>query len=270
MDMGIKEKFERFWKKYFDGADLPISFFYADDLPRGARMPGVPTGHRCLIGDLAKARRGKDVALDAGVIGCAGGRRYLGFTGALMPDFEYFLSYGIPGKIEGERYKKSPELVREAMKRQPAFAAPGPLIIFKRWDRLAESDYPDVVIFFAAPDVLSGLFTLAGFDEADTDAVISPFGAGCSTIVQYPYQQKDAERPRAVIGMLDVSARPCVQAGVVTFAAPMNKFVRMVENMEESFLTTDSWKKVRRRIAAPRKAKGQAGTHKRTPRSVPG
>ena len=171
-----------------------------------------------------------------------------------MPEFEYFLSYGIPGKIEGERYKKSPELVRETMKRQPAFTAPGAFIVFKRWDRLAESDYPDVVIFFAAPDVLSGLFTLSGFDEAEADAVFSPFGAGCSTIVQYPYLEKDAERPRAVMGMLDVSARPCVTSDVVTLAAPMKKFVRMVGNMEESFLITGSWKKVRRRIAAAHKA----------------
>jgi hypothetical protein len=45
-----------------------------------------------------------------------------------------------------------------------------------------------------------------------------------------------------------------VPADVVTLAVPMKKFVRMVENMEESFLTTDSWKKVRRRIAAASKA----------------
>jgi hypothetical protein len=170
-----------------------------------------------------------------------------------MPDFEYFLSYGIPGKLEGERYKKSPELVRETMKMQPAFTAPGAFIVFKRWDKLGESDYPEVVIFFAKPDVLSGLFTLSSFDEPGNDAVFSPFGAGCSTIVQYPYLEKDAERPRAVIGMLDVSARPCVPADVVTLAAPMKKFVRMVENMEESFLAADSWKKVRRRIAAATK-----------------
>jgi len=253
MDMGIKDKFERLWKKYFNGSDLPISFFYTNEKPPGAEMPKPATGHRCLIGDLAKAGRGKNVALNAEVIGCAGGRRYLGFASELMPEFEYFLSYGIPGKLEGERYKKSPELVRETMKRQPAFTAPGALIVFKRWDRLAESDYPDVVIFFAAPDVLSGLFTLAAFDEADVDAVFSPFGAGCSTIVQYPYREKDAEKPRAVIGMLDVSARPCVPADVVTLAVPMKKFVRMVENMEESFLVTDSWKKVRRRIVAASK-----------------
>jgi hypothetical protein len=126
--------------------------------------------------------------------------------------------------------------------------------VFKRWDHFEESDYPDVVVFFARPDVLSGLFTLATFDETDRNAVVSPFGAGCATIVQYPYLEKDAEHPRCVLGMLDVSARPCVPPDVLTFAVPMKKFMRMVANMEESFLLTGSWRKVRRRIAASVKA----------------
>ena len=250
MDMPIKEKFERLWKKYFSGSDLPITFFYTGEKPPAADIPKPTPDHRCVIADIAKVRRGKNVAFDAKSIGCFGGKRYLGFSSELMPDFEYFLSYGKPGKLEGERYKKSPELVREVMRNQPAFTAPAKFIVFKRWDKLLESDYPDVVIFFAAPDVLSGLFTLAGFDEADHNAVFSPFGAGCATIVQYPWLEKDADRPRAVLGMLDVSARPCVPPDALTFAAPLKKFVRMVENMEESFLVTPSWKKVKRRIAA--------------------
>ena len=47
--------------------------------------------------------------------------------------------------------------------------------------------------------------------------------------------------------MFDVSARPYVSADELTFAAPMNKFERMVGNMEESFLITESWKKVQKR-----------------------
>ncbi len=78
-----------------------------------------------------------------------------------MPNFEYFLSCGIPRKLEGERYEKSPEIVRELIKNSPHFNAPARFIIFKRWDMLVGSDEPELVIFFAKPDVLSGLFTLA-------------------------------------------------------------------------------------------------------------
>ena len=79
---------------------------------------------------------------------------------------------------------------------------------------LDESDDPAVVIFFAKADVLSGLFTLANYDEVEPNGVIAPFGAGCSTIVMYPYLERDADRPRAVLGMFDVSARPFVQPGI--------------------------------------------------------
>ena len=74
------------------------------------------------------------------------------------------------------------------------------------------------------------------------------FRAGCGSIVLHPYLEKDAERPRCVIGMFDVSARPYVQKDDLTFAMPMSKFRRMVENMDESFLITSSWEKVRKRM----------------------
>lgn len=180
--------------------------------------------------------------------GCGGARRYLGFETEMRSNFAYFLSCGIPGEMEGERYKQSPELVEEYLASQPTFEAPGRYIVFKRWDKLDERDEPAVVIFFAPPDVLSGLFTLANFDEKDPQAVIAPFGSGCSSVVYHPYQGVDAGRPRAVLGMFDVSARPCVSADVLTFAVPWPKFVRMVENMDQSFLITGSWRRVRSRI----------------------
>ncbi len=135
------------------------------------------------------------------------------------------------------------------MKYSPLFKAPGRFIVFKRWDMIEESDDPDVVIFFAEPDVLSGLFTLDNFDEAKPDGVFAPFGSGCSTIiVQHPYLEKSSDHPRGVIGMFDISARPFVPWSTLTFSVPMNKFARMIENMEESFLITDSWKRVQKRI----------------------
>jgi hypothetical protein len=96
--------------------------------------------------------------------------------------------------------------------------------------------------------VLSGLFTLANYDEIESNGVFCPFGAGCGSIIMYPYLELKASRPRGVIGMFDVSARPYVQENILTFAVPLPKFQRMVHNMEESFLITDSWAKVRARI----------------------
>ncbi len=248
MDISIKEKFLNLWKKYFNSAELPITFYYTNEEGHAEKVkPG--SAARCVIGALADVRDGQSLAFDVDAVGCPGGKKYLGFTDTLMPDFNYFLSCGIPGKLEGERYKKSPEMVQEFMeKHMPAMKAPAKYIVFKRWDMLEAADSPEVVIFFAEADVLSGLFTLASFDEADQNMVIAPFGSGCSSIVQYPYLEKDSENPRGVIGMFDVSARPFVPQSTLTFAAPVSKFTQMVENMEESFLITSSWEAVQKRI----------------------
>jgi uncharacterized protein (DUF169 family) len=248
MDMGVKEDFLELWIKYFDNAELPITFYYTDEEGRG-KMAKPPSGHRCLICDLLKARQGEPLCFDVNVLGCGGAKRYLGFEREVMPDFEYFLSCGIPGKLEGERYKKTPELVKQSMKRLLYFEAPAKYIVFKRWDKLEDTDDPKVVIFFSPPDVLSGLFTLANFDELDPNGVFAPFAAGCGSIVQYPYLEKDSSHPRGVLGMFDVSARPCVSEQVLTFSVPISKFLRMIDNMDESFLITTSWGEVSKRIA---------------------
>jgi len=248
LDRAFKERFEEAWKKYFDGAELPIAFYYTDEEGRAkSASPGsVP---RCLIAALADVRNGRSLSLGHDSIGCAGGRRYAGFADTIRPDFEYFLSCGIPGRMEGERYKKSPELVREVMQHAPHFTAPGRYIVFKRWDNLQDRDNVDVVIFFARPDVLSGLFTLANFDEPKPEGVFAPFGSGCSSIIQFPYLEKDTERPRGVIGMFDVSTRPFVPEDVLTFAVPFTKLRSMVGNIEESFLITRSWQSIEQRIS---------------------
>jgi uncharacterized protein (DUF169 family) len=248
MDMEICEKFITLWKKYFDGAELPIIFYYADEV-KNAELTKPPVGRHCIMLDLVKVREGSSLCFNSDLIGCHGGKRYLGFSDKLMPNFEYFLSCGIPGKLEGERYRKTPELVKQLMLIVPAFKAPGKYIIFKRWDKLEESDSPEVVIFFSHADVLSGLFTLANFDTDNPNGVFCPFSAGCGSIVQFPYFEKDSANPRAVLGMFDVSARPYVGENILSFSVPMKKFLTMLDNMEESFLITESWRKVQKRIS---------------------
>ena len=247
MKPGLKQQFTERWHKYFGNSDLPIAFYYTDNAD-AAPVHRITEGQHCFIDDLAAIRQGKSLSFDTKSIACFGGKRYLGFSQAIMPNFEYFLSCGIPGKLEGERYKKSPELVRELFQRVPTFTAPGKYVVFKRWDQLKEEDQPQVVIFFSPPDVLSGLFTLANYDEPTNEAVFCPMGAGCGTIVQYPLKEAQSDHPRAVLGMFDVSARPGVDSRSLTFSIPMQKFERMVDNMDESFLITGSWQKVKARL----------------------
>lgn len=244
----IRNLFLEKWNQYFPGAELPIVFYYTDE--RGKVEPAEKAEEwRCVICDLGMARHGKSVAFALDTISCGGGKRYFGFTDELRDNFEFFLSHGIPGEIEGVRYKKTPELVTETMKRQPPFQAPGKYLIFKRWDRLEADDRPLAVIFFAEPDVLSGLFGLVNFDEPTPHGVIAPSCAGCSSIVYYPYMEAQSDHPRAVLGMMDTSARPCVPADVLTLSIPWKKFETMIDNMDQSNLITDTWGKLRDRIS---------------------
>jgi len=249
MDLEFKDRYMILWKKYFNGAELPMIFYYTDKETRGAFVKAPTAGHQCFIGLLNKVRKGEILRFGAESFGCSGAERYLGFTKEVTrPNFEYFLSYGIEGVVEGERYKKSPEIVREVVENSPRFIAPSKYIVFCRWDMLEQADAPEVVIFFAQADVLSGLFTLAGFEETERESVIAPFAAGCGSIVLFPYLEIDRNHPRGILGMFDVSARPFVPKDTLSFSVPMKKFKHMVDDMEESFLITQSWAKVNRRI----------------------
>jgi uncharacterized protein (DUF169 family) len=246
MNQDLKSKFLTLWRKYFADAELPVTFYYTNGTG-GAEPAGKPKGRSCLICELAKVRSGKSLYYNIDMLACGGARRYLGYTDKMRPGFEYFLSCGNE-QMEGERYIRTPEMVKEFMKNQQTLPVEGKNIVFKRWDNLTEEDNPDVVIFFATPDMLSGLFTLANFDQTDPNGTFCPFAAGCGSIIHYPYLEGLTDRQRAVIGMFDPSARPCVPENILTFAVPVKRFERMIGFMEESFLITGTWTTVERRI----------------------
>jgi len=246
MKTKLRDQFIVLWKKYFGDAELPITFYYTTG-DGGAERAEKPKGRSCLICELAKVRSGRSLVYNIDTLACGGARRYLGYTERMRPGFEYFLSCG-NDQMEGERYIRTPEMVKVFMKNQKTLPIEGKNIVFKRWDNLTLNDEPDVVIFFAGPDVLSGLFTLANFDQAEPNGTITPFGAGCGTIVHYPYLESMSESQRAVIGMFDPSARPCVPEDVLTFSVPMKRFEKMIGYMKESFLITETWTTVRNRI----------------------
>lgn len=243
MDLEFKDHFTKQWEKYFLKAELPVSFYYTDEITE-EEISESRDESRCLIGNLIRVRRGCTYVYTHNSSGCLGGKRYTGFSGKLRKDFEYFLSCGIEGRLEGERYKKTPELVNELLRSQPPFTAPARYLVFKRWDKLTEKDEPSAVIFFARPDVISGLFTLANYDIADLNGVITPMGSGCSAIVQQPLKELKSDNPKCILGMFDISARPYVPSDTLTLSVPMNRFIKMVQNMDESFLGTGSWKTV--------------------------
>ena len=247
MDMQFAAYFQERWAKYLPGAELPICYYYTDRVAEADQRDSENV-ERCLIGNLGRVRAGHAFVYAANTPGCAGGKRFTGYVQTLRPNFDYFLSCGIPGKMEGERYKKTPELAAATLQKFPAFEAPAKYLVFKRWDKLTAEEQPLAVIFTAAGDVLSALFTLANYDVADEHGVIAPMGSGCASIISYPYREAQAAAPRPVLGMFDVSARPCMPPDMLTFTVPLKRFEAMAHNMDESFFITHSWQLVRDRL----------------------
>ena len=247
MNKTLKEQFITSWAKYFGNSELPIAFFYSES-SSNLDYVSPPKKWNCLICELAKVRKGESLAFNAESLGCNGAKRYTGYNDEMNPTFRYFLSCGIEGKVRGERYKISPEVVDEVQKNLSLLPTKEKILIFKRWDKLDETDNPDAVIFFAQPEVLSGLFTLANFDQIDPQGVVTHFSPGCGSIIHYPYLENRKDNPKCILGMFDPSARPCVPINTLSFAIPMKRFEKIVGFMEESFLITPTWDKVRKRF----------------------
>lgn len=248
MEKIVVDKFIALWGNYFEGAELPIVSFYSNS-GHNANAQLAGKGAHCLVATLIKVRRGESIFFDAQTVNCAGGRRYLGFADKINDRFNYFLSDGSDGG-HCERYKKTPLIVDEFVKQSmPLLPITAKNIIFKRWDKLTEEDFPELVTFFAIPDVLSGLFTLTSFDNSDLGCVVAPFASGCGSIVYRPYLDFLSGEERATLGLFDPSARKCVKENIVTFTIAMPLFLKMVDNMDSSFLTTPSWDIIKKRIA---------------------
>jgi uncharacterized protein (DUF169 family) len=226
--------------------ESPLGVYYTNEKPEGVTPKEGISG--CIIGLLQNARKkGKTVFFDKSHFGCPGGAYYMGLLESPRPNIEYFLSCGIPGQMEGERYIKMPELAREYFGRMKPRPAPATYCVFKPIDKFQGEEKPEVVVFFATPDILSGLFTLTNYALERTDGVLTPFGSGCSAILTHPLREAEKEQPHAILGMFDVSARPMVEKEILTLAMPYTIFLRLLENVQGSFLETQSWKKVLKR-----------------------
>lgn len=115
MEKQLQNDFLAKWAEYFGTSRLPIGWFYTDSCGEDDLKNSVST-ERCLIGNLENVFNGQLLVYQKSTPGCPGGKRYTGFAQNLRPNFRYFLSCGIEGELEGERYKKNPEMVDEFLK----------------------------------------------------------------------------------------------------------------------------------------------------------
>ncbi|WP_302780027.1 DUF169 domain-containing protein [Alistipes finegoldii] len=210
--MDVKEFTAAYREAFGERPELPLLFRYTDTPLRPVEKVGG-----CFFKALAEARRGLPVSLNAGNIGCGGGKFYTGFSP--MPEF-------VPQFVSlKERYKRTPEMVLEFIAALDLRPAP------KAWLEFVRADVAET------------------FDNNAADAVASPFGSGCSSVVAQAVQENRNGGRRCFLGLFDPSVRPWVEPDVLSFVVPMSRFREMCGMMRASCLfDTHAWSKVRERI----------------------
>jgi uncharacterized protein (DUF169 family) len=251
----------------------PVAIVQTDQEPEGA-LRFKKGKWSCVMFLFANAARGKTAVFDRETYGCWGGGVGLGFGNVYtqfpggVECFAHFLSAGnqqwetgrqvgnallsAAGRefaeefLVGERYVKSPELVKRFVEELPIQDIGFPYVVFRPLGT-GESDQttPSTVVFVANPDQLSALVVLANYSRDSLQNVIIPFGAGCQTIGIFPLAEAKSAQPRAVVGLTDLSARKYVRnllgREYFTFAMPWALFQEMEANVPGSFLERKTW-----------------------------
>jgi uncharacterized protein (DUF169 family) len=251
----------------------PVALIWSDEKP--AKAVQFQEGKwGCIMWLAASAAKGKAAACDRKTFGCFGGGvgmgfgdQYVNFPGG-KECFCHFLSAGneqweqgqqaaekvkpflrkeaYDNFVSGERYIKTPQRVHQFIENLPIIDIPTEYVIFKPLaDVDPDQETPRVIVFFTDPDQLSAMVVLANYDRPDNQNVIIPYAAGCQTIGIYPYREAQTKRPRAVVGLTDLSARVYIrkqlEGSLMTFTVPLAMFKEMESNVAGSFLERPTW-----------------------------
>ncbi|MDY6903306.1 MAG: DUF169 domain-containing protein [Thermodesulfobacteriota bacterium] len=251
----------------------PVAVILADEKPEKA-LQFKKGKWGCVMFMFANAAKGKTAAFDTETYGCWGGGVGLGFGNAYLDFpggvdcFSHFLSSGneqwetgrqvgqgvkeaagdefADDFLTGERYVKSPDLVKQWIDDLPITDPASTYVLFKPLDGVDPAqETPATVVFTVNPDQLSALVILANYSRPGMENVIIPWAAGCQTIGLLPFAEGRSDNPRAVVGLTDISARKYTRkllgAEYLTFAMPWQLFLEMEENVHGSFLQRPTW-----------------------------
>ncbi len=258
----------------------PFGVYYDDALPEKAFGPktGIPISREleeqgkidmqamfkkfsCVMGNIWLARKKRRAAyISTEEYGCPGGVFYCSMMKPYLRFIEHYVTTGFEGTpIHGERYLPSPEAMRNFLEKVDPRKAPAKYCIFKPLSSFSDGEEPEFVIFFARPEVLTGLFVQTTFTTGEVDSVVSPFGAGCTNIIAWPLFYKEQGMEKAVLGGFDPSARKYMKTDELTFTVPLSLYQKMLKALPESmFNVNETWAGVRKKAIRSAKAWGES------------
>ena len=240
----------------------PLGLHYTDSPPANARSVKTP-GSGCIMPLVFAATKGKPVSFGPDSSGWPCSAFYLGFKDWIYQGIEKYLSHGtLPGR-KCKRFVRTPAQAKQYLE---SFRLPAPsqgMAVFKPLRLFADEEPPEVAIFFADPDQLSGLVFLLHYDApvAD-DRIVARFASACCSVSALPLRYAWSGERKAVWGFHDISARVRLPRDLATMAMPYFLLQELHPFLGKSFLTTKNWRTLARRSA---KAAGKELTDENSP-----
>jgi uncharacterized protein (DUF169 family) len=233
----------------------PVAVILSDAKPDGA-LQFKEGRWGCVASTMVAVSRGRTAVFDRQTFGCPGGGVGLGFGDQYTEcglDIRSLLSTGNPDAAarsqhmaRGERFFKSPEFVQGWLDSVPMTDVPAEYVILKPLDELTDDETPALVIFLVDADQLSALAVMSDYERGSGESTVVRFGGACQSIV-YGYAEAKRERPRGVIGFLDIAQRKHIGRDVLSFTVPWSLFREMEGNVKGSFLELEDWLELRER-----------------------
>ena len=254
----------------------PVSLLWQDEKPEKA-LEFKEGKWGCRMFHLVTAAKGRVAAISRSSYGCPGGGVGMGlgncyeqFPGGKDAFFR-FLSEGnkdIPGAemiatamteagnkamareyLSGERYLKDADAARRFVEYLGPREIPAEYVVLRPLEE-GDLDNPQVqsITLFVNPDQLSALTVLSHYEHPDKERVIVPFAAGCQAAGIALYNEQKREFPRAIVGMIDISARINVRhllpKDMLSFSLTPAMFKELESNVEGCFLQRDNWRQL--------------------------
>jgi len=225
----------------------PIGVYFADNVPEGAkRFTGK--GNGCIVPLIFSSAKGKVVAIDKDSTGWNCSAFYLGYQDWIFEGIENFLSDGNVRGRTAERFVKTPGQAKEFVNSFVPEKINQKVTVFKPLEEFLDSEVPELVVFFANPDEMSGLIFLMHYNVPESDnLVVTGFNSGCGSIFTKPMKLIREGHRKAVWGMHDIAARLRLPADVMTLAMPYSMVAEMAANLDTSFMITECWGKIKKR-----------------------
>jgi uncharacterized protein (DUF169 family) len=258
----------------------PVAIVWTDKKPAGALefKPGV---WGCVMWFFAKvAKDGKTAVFSRETTTCAGGAMGLGFgrpfdhhAARSEEGFCSFLSNGIEGAAdkagyreivgnapdarhrkmlaEGERFFRNPAMVRNFLSNLPVYDAGSGYIVMKPVHEVNNDEDVKSIVFVVNADQVAALSILAnyGTGRIREGIVVAGGASGCQAMGVCTYAEGETPRPRAVLGLTDLSARravrPVLGKDILTFSVPFSLYREMEQDVPGSLLELDLWKELR-------------------------